>query len=108
MVLELELVQHMDFERAEAATEFDVLGGSDLLVAEHHDVMVEVRAVDAREVGVVDRPGDVEADDFGADRCVEGAHFEVLCGSFGEKNGSHAANVGAGAPFSNELFVASL
>jgi hypothetical protein len=41
-------------------------------------VVVEVRAVDAREVVGVDRPGDVEADDLGAHRGVEGAHLEVL------------------------------
>jgi hypothetical protein len=40
--------------------------------------VIEVRAVDAREVRVVDRFRDVEADDFGAYGGVEGAHFEVL------------------------------
>lgn len=78
MVLQMELVQHMDLERAEAAAEFDVLGRSDLLVAEHQHVVVQMRAVDAREVFVVDGLRDVEADDFRADGGVEGAHFEVL------------------------------
>jgi hypothetical protein len=86
--------------------------GRDLLVTKHEHVVVQVRAVDAREVFGVDRFRDVEPDDFSAHRGVEGAHLEVLRRGFKGlgvgKNGSHAANVGAAAPFSNELFVASL
>lgn len=84
----------------------------DLLVAEYQHVVVEVCLVDALEVFGVDRPGDVEADDFGADGGVEGAHFEVLrrclCLWLVVGNGCHAANVGVGLSFTNELFVDSL
>lgn len=53
-----------------------------------------MRAVDAREIGVVDGPGNIEPDDFGADRCVEGAHFKRLrrrisAAGFGGKSCSH-------------------
>jgi hypothetical protein len=102
----------VDLERAEAAAEIDMGLGADLLVAEDHDVVVEVRLVDALEVFGVDRLRDVEADDFGAHGGVEGAHFEMLGCGFGiwcvGKNGCHAGNVGADALFPNELLVASL
>ena len=44
----------------------------DALVAKHEHVMVEMRAVDAREIGVVERLRDVEADHFGADGASNG------------------------------------
>jgi hypothetical protein len=50
MARQLELAQHVDLQRAEAAAEGDLLGRRDALVAEHQHVVVEVGAVDAREV----------------------------------------------------------
>ena len=80
MVLELELVQDVDLERAEAAAEVDVLLRGDLLVAEDQDVMVEMGLVDAGEVFGADGLRDVEAEDFGAYGGGEAADFEVLRG----------------------------
>ncbi|MDT4878523.1 hypothetical protein FQZ97_1141220 [compost metagenome] len=113
MVLQLELVQHVDLERPEAAAEVDVLCGRDALVAKDQHVVVQVRAVDALEVGGVDRLSDVEPDDLRTDRRIERPHLEGLRRGLGSggctgKNGSHAANVEARPPFPNEVFVACL
>ncbi len=59
-------------QRAEAAAEVDVLLRGDLLVAEYQHVVVEVGFVDSDEVFGADWLRDVEADDFGADRGIEG------------------------------------
>jgi hypothetical protein len=53
-----------------------VVGRRDLLVAKDQHAVVEVGAVDAREIGLVDRLRDVEADNFCADGCVEAANLE--------------------------------
>ena len=52
-----ELFEHMDLQHAETAAEGDLLFGGDALVAEHDDVMVQVCAVDAGEVLLVDWTG---------------------------------------------------
>ena len=65
-----ELFEHMDLQHAKTAAESDLLFGGDALVAEHHDVVIQVRAVDAREIRVVDRAGQVQADDLGTDAAV--------------------------------------
>ncbi len=64
-----------------------LLFGRDALVAEHQDVMVEMGAVDAREIGVAQRRAQVEAEDFGAQRRVEGADVQL-------SRNSHARVVG--------------
>ena len=92
MLRQLELMQHVDFERAETAAELHVFGGRDLLVAEDDDVVIEMGPMDAGEIGVVDRLRDVEADDFSADGGGERADFEVLgwgAGSLRGKDGRH-------------------
>jgi hypothetical protein len=76
VVLQLELVQHVDLERAEAAAEIDVLGGRDLLVAEHQHVVIEVRAVDAHSVWLRSPSAKPIASQGVADR--EADHLEQL------------------------------
>jgi len=68
MVLQLELVQHVDLQRPEAAAEGDLLRWLDALVAKHQHVVVQVRSVDGREVGIRQRRTEVQADHFGAER----------------------------------------
>jgi hypothetical protein len=55
----------VNLQHAEAATEVDLLLRGDTLVAEHDDMVLQVRAVDAGEVLVVDRMRQVQADDLG-------------------------------------------
>jgi hypothetical protein len=76
VVLQLEVFQHVDLQRAEAAAEVDVLLRRDALVAEHQHVVVQVGAVDAAEIGRRERPGEVQAQDFGAQRGVKRADFD--------------------------------
>jgi hypothetical protein len=104
----MKLVQHVDFERAKTAAEVDVLGGGDLLVAEYQDVVVEVCAVDAGEIFVVNGLGDVQAQDFCAYGGGEGPHFEVLRRGFCLWGSGHTANVGFAGRLINELFVGNL
>jgi hypothetical protein len=54
-----------------------LLGGNELF-AEHHDVMIQVRAVDAGKVLVIDRARQVETDNFGTDSATERADIEGL------------------------------
>ncbi len=73
-----ELLEHMDLQHAKTATEIDVLFRGDALVAEHHHVMVQVRTVNACEILIIDRAGQVETDDLGAHRSAERADFKEL------------------------------
>ena len=78
MAGERELVQHVDLQRAEAAAERDVLVRRDALVAKHQHVMVEMRAMNAREAAGVERLRQVEADHFGTERRIERHDVEML------------------------------
>jgi hypothetical protein len=49
-----ELLEHVDLQHTETAAESDLLFGRDALIAEHNNVMVQVRTVNAREILVVD------------------------------------------------------
>lgn len=95
MVGQQELLEHMDLQHAEAAAEGDLLFGGDALVAEHHDMVVQVRAVQAREICVVDRARQVQADDLGADAAGEGANVEGLRGHcWNSRGGGHEGTPG--------------
>ena len=83
MARQLEVAQHMDLQGPPAPAEGDVLRGRDALVAEDQDVVVQVRAVQSREVGVVQRPRQVEPQHLGAKRRVEGLDLEGLRGRVG-------------------------
>jgi len=65
---QLELTQHVDLQRTETAAEADLLLGRDALVAEYHDVMIEVGAMDALEIFVGKRLAQVETCYFSAQR----------------------------------------
>lgn len=54
----------MDLQRPEAAAEIDLLTRRDFLVAEHHHVMVEMRLMNARKVGVIDRQAQIQPGNF--------------------------------------------
>ncbi|MNP79512.1 hypothetical protein D3C76_1773760 [compost metagenome] len=51
------------------------------MVAEHHDVIVQVCAVDAGEILVADRSGQVQPDDFGAYGIAQRTDVERLRGN---------------------------
>ena len=48
-----ELLQYMDLQRSKASAELYLLLWSDVLLAKHEHVMIEVRTMDAGEAGVV-------------------------------------------------------
>nr|GEU28124.1 hypothetical protein [Tanacetum cinerariifolium] len=81
---QLKIAQHVDLQRPETAAEIDLLLRRDALVAEHQQVVVEVRLVDAREI--VRRQGlmQIEAEDLRAQRRIEQLDLE---GSL--ENGRH-------------------
>lgn len=56
----------MDLQHAETATEGDLLLGADALVAEHHHVVLQVRAMNAGKILVIERLAQIEAKDFSA------------------------------------------
>ncbi|MNS07339.1 hypothetical protein D3C72_387800 [compost metagenome] len=78
MVRQQKLLEHMDLQHAKSAAEIDLLLRGYALVAEHHHVMIQVRAVNAGEVLIIDRTGQIETDDLGAYRAVERADVEKL------------------------------
>jgi len=78
----------MNLQHTEAAAEGDLVFGGNALVAEDQDMMVEMGPVDSGEVFAVDRKGQVQADDLGADCAVERPDFEglVLCAVVGRQD----------------------
>jgi hypothetical protein len=63
----------MDLQRAEARAEGHVLGRRQAgLVTEHQHMVLEMGLVDAAEVVGVDRARQVQSDQLGAERAVEG------------------------------------
>lgn len=78
MARQLELVQHVNLQRTEAAAEGDLLIRRDALIAEHQHVMVQMRTVNALEIVLAQRPAEIEAEHFRADGAVERANPDVL------------------------------
>ncbi|MNC88535.1 hypothetical protein D3C83_43570 [compost metagenome] len=70
--------QDVDFQRAEAAAEFDVPGVADALVAEEDDRALVEGLLDAREGLVVEILRKIDLLDFGAEKRAQGfcAHGE--------------------------------
>ena len=68
MARQLELVEHVDLQRTETAAEADLLVGRDVLVAEYHDVMIQVSAMNALEIIVGKRLAQLEPGYFSAQR----------------------------------------
>jgi len=73
-----ELLEHMDLQHAKAATEGDLLVGGDALVAKDHHMVIQVRAVNAGEILVIDRAGQIQADDLGPHAAGEWTNLEGL------------------------------
>jgi hypothetical protein len=96
-----ELLEHVDLQHAKATAEIDLLLRGDLLIAKDHDVVIQVRAVNAREVLIIDRSAEVEANDLGADGTAEWTNFENLwrgsCGAFDGSSGGHQSSPTHGA-----------
>ena len=61
------LTEDVELDLAEAAGERDLLRRRDGLVAEEDDAVFVVGAFDRGETGVVERPGQIDPADFGAD-----------------------------------------
>jgi hypothetical protein len=81
MAAQLELVQHVDLQRAETAAEADVLFGRDALVTKYDDVMIQVSAMNALEIFVGKRLAQVETCHFGAQRrTFKRRYFDDLVG----------------------------
>jgi len=78
MAGELELVQHVDLQPAEATAEGDLLRGCDALVAEDQHVVVQVGEVDAAEVALVQRLVEVQPDHFGGEAALDRADLDAL------------------------------
>ena len=53
-----------------------MLRGGQPLIPEDEHPMLEMRGFDARERGIVERLGEIEADDFGKKGPAEPAHLE--------------------------------
>ena len=70
----------MRLQLAEAAREGDVLLGGDVLVAEEDDLELQQRAMDLVEGLVVDRLGQVDAAELGADRRAQRLNAEMVIG----------------------------
>ncbi|MNY03269.1 hypothetical protein D3C86_1358810 [compost metagenome] len=78
MPCQQELLEHMDLQHAKTTAEIDLLLRGYALVAEHHHVMIQVRAVNAGKIVIIDRAGQVETDDLDAHRSAERADFKEL------------------------------
>ena len=69
------LAENVEFDLAEAAGEGDLLRGRDSLVAEEDDAMLVIGALDRGEGRIVERPGQIDAADLGAERGAGGDYF---------------------------------
>ena len=69
MIAQHRIVGGMLVERAEAPGKIDLLLRREVLAAKHEDEVVQMRPVHLREDRIVQRPGQVETDDFGA-KCI--------------------------------------
>jgi hypothetical protein len=104
---QLKLVQHVDLQRPEAAAKGDLLVRCDALIAKHQYVVIEVRAMNAREIFVGKRLAQIEPEDFGAHWAVEGTDFDALRGSRAGMGGLSGlgGNSGVGSNRHTKLFV---
>ncbi|GAB7528180.1 hypothetical protein PS3A_05870 [Pseudomonas sp. 3A(2025)] len=80
MIGQQELLEHVDLQHAETAAEIDLLLGGDVLVTEHHDVMIQMRLVNTGEIGVIKGFRQIEPDDLGTDLVGERADIKGLTG----------------------------
>ncbi len=78
MVGQQKLLEHMDLQHPEAPAEIDLLLRRDLLIAEHHHMVIQMCLMHTSEVGIVQRPGQIQPNDFRAHLFGEWTHFEGL------------------------------
>ena len=64
--------ERVDADLPEPAAEGEMLFGRDVLVAEEDDLAVHQRVVDGGHGRVVERPGEIDAANFGADSGFRG------------------------------------
>src|SRR5712692_5689772 len=76
--VEVELAHRVHLQRPEARREPDVLLGREMLVAKYHHAVLEMGALDAREGGLVERPGKIEAGHLREKGLAEPANLECL------------------------------
>jgi hypothetical protein len=95
---EQKLLEHVNLQHAETAAEIDLLLRGDLLITEHNDVVVQMRAVHASEVCVVQRTGQIQADDFRAHLFGEWTHIELLAGACADGEAWEAAGMRTPTP----------
>jgi hypothetical protein len=106
---QLKLVQHMDLQRTKAAAKGDLLLGGDALVAKHQYVVIEMRAMNAREILIAKRLIQVEPQHFGTHGAVEGTNFDALRRSRAGTGGwsGLGGDSGVGSDRHTKLFVQS-
>src|SRR5579872_1989424 len=102
---QLELMQHVNLQRAEAATEGNLLIRRNALIAKHQHVMIQMRAVNACEILLAQRLAEIETQNFSADGAVERANFDAP-GLIGMTSG--AGGGGCNSSRHRKLFVESV
>ncbi|GGJ93955.1 hypothetical protein GCM10009304_20000 [Pseudomonas matsuisoli] len=76
MAGQVELLEYVNLQDAEAAAEFDLLLGRDRLIAKDHDVVIQMRAVNTREIFVVKRAAEVQIENLGSKSSLERTNVE--------------------------------
>src|SRR5690606_15813798 len=74
MARQLELLQDMDLQRTEAATEIDMLLRCDILLAKHQHMMLGKGLAQLSEVWFAQGAAQVKVQDFGTQRSGKGTH----------------------------------
>jgi len=74
------LFEYVDLQHAKTATEGNLLFGGDALVAKDHHMVIQVRAMNTREILVIDWPGQVQTDNLRTDAAGQRANLEILGG----------------------------
>jgi hypothetical protein len=70
-------MQHMDLQGTEAAAERDLLSRRNVEAAKNQDVAVKMRAMQTREIRIIERPTEIQTDHLCTDRPVNGANLEA-------------------------------
>ena len=94
MAGQVELMQHVDHQWAEAAAEIDVLARRDALIAEHQQMMVQVRLMDAGKILARQFARQVQANDLGAQRTRQRAQLGLRLGGLRFRLRVHIAQQG--------------
>lgn len=76
MIGEQELLEDVDLQHAETATEIDLLLRCDVLITENHHVVIQMGFMNAGKIPVIQRPGQVQTDDLRTHFFGEWTHVE--------------------------------